>query len=186
MRGQKMISSTEWTRLSVASRSLWCSRLPPSPYPPFICPLIPDVRRGHPHNGPHAATLPNSVAPASPGDCYETKRTLLLCIHWGLCVSISFFKKKLKFVFPFFSLFLFLKPFLLSYDPGNVLGPGNTETNQSKFHPSWSLWSSERADTVLIMAKSQTAGVNSGLCLLPAGWPWASYFLWASVPPSVN
>lgn len=27
----------------------------------------------HPHNGPHAATLPNSVAPASPGDCYETK-----------------------------------------------------------------------------------------------------------------
>ena len=53
MRGQKMISSTEWTRLSVASRSLWCSRLPPSPYPPFICPLIPDVRRGHPHNGPH-------------------------------------------------------------------------------------------------------------------------------------
>lgn len=69
----------------------------------------------------------------------------------------------------FFSLFLFLKPFLLSYDPGNVLGPGNTETNQSKFHPSWSLWSSERAGTVLIMAKSQTAGVNSGLCLLPAG-----------------
>lgn len=69
----------------------------------------------------------------------------------------------------FFSLFLFLKPFLLSYDPENVLGPGNTETNQSKFHPSWSLWSSERAGTVLIMAKSQTAGVNSGLCLLPAG-----------------
>lgn len=28
----------------------------------------------------------------------------------------------------FFSLFLFLKPFLLSYDPGNVQGPGNTET----------------------------------------------------------
>lgn len=53
----------------------------------------------HPHNGPHAATLPNSVAPASPGDCYETKRTLLLCIHWGLCVSISFFKK-IKICFP--------------------------------------------------------------------------------------
>ena len=41
--GQKMVSSTEWTSLCRASFSLWCSRLPSSPYPPCICPLIPDV-----------------------------------------------------------------------------------------------------------------------------------------------
>ena len=49
--GQKMVSSTEWTPLSVASHSLWCSRLPPSFYPPCICPLIPDVRPAHPTMG---------------------------------------------------------------------------------------------------------------------------------------
>lgn len=45
----------------------------------------------------------------------------------------------------FFPLFLFLKRFLLSYGPGDVLGPGSTETNQAKFHPSWSLSSSRES-----------------------------------------
>ena len=58
--GQKMVSSTDWTPLSVASHSLWCSRLPPSLYPPCICPLIPDIRPAHPHNGQLSGPHPPS------------------------------------------------------------------------------------------------------------------------------
>lgn len=44
-----------------------------------------------PHNEPCTATLPNTMAPTSPGDCYRTKRTLspvyplrLVCYHFFL------------------------------------------------------------------------------------------------------
>lgn len=67
--GRKVISSTEWTQQSVASRSLWCSRLPPSPYPPCICPLIPDVGVDTHTMGP----TPNLVS--------DSRQGMLLSLH---------------------------------------------------------------------------------------------------------
>lgn len=61
-----------------------------------------------PHNRPCAATLPNTMVPASPGNCYRTtkKKNVVFCVSTEAYVLTFLSLNNIKFCFLIFFLFL--------------------------------------------------------------------------------